>query len=280
MRRCAILLGSLCLLCAGGTSHAHQSSEPGMFTFGFSAIWLTPPRPGTPGTFLVWLNEEYPNGARAEVHVHLPAGVSLVSGDTLVVGTPDDDKALRWRIVVLCKDSTLSWITGDMRMDRGRGVFDEAEFELRCSTIPDSLPSVWSRSVREETIRGNQRYRFGGLFLVPIDGPQRVTELDLLLPGGARAEVLRTSRLRVASMPKLLGGGERPDTISFGAFVKPNGRARGIEFWGMQRSPQVATLRSAIEKEVVAHWRFKPARFHGVPVDDWVLVRAPVRVRR
>jgi hypothetical protein len=66
-----------------------------------------------------------------------------------------------------------------MRVVERSGAVEESEFELVCSTTPAHLGSGRSKAIREECIRDGQRYRYGGMFLVPIDSSQHVVQMDL-----------------------------------------------------------------------------------------------------
>ena len=253
----------MCILAWG-----HTSPGEGVPWYGFGAGWMDPPRPGHAGQFRVSFVSGYGDSGEAVVRLHIPAGVELISGDSVRVGNPGRD-GMRWEVRVRCESVAPCYIRGTMFYERGPLGTEEAEFTLPCSAVPESLGNLNSRTVRAEVFRNGQRYRYGGTYLVHIDSSERVVERDLTR-SGSRAHVLTSSEVMTASLPASV-----QDTVNCVVFVKPDGSVRAFRVLGTKAVD--ASLRALIETELRTHWEFAPATVSGRPVDDWAEVSVLVR---
>ena len=129
-----------------------------------------------------------------------------------------------------------------------------------------------SVAVRQEHLRGGQRYRYGGQYLVPIDGREDFVERDIDARTG-RPKVLE----RVAAVDSL-GQGSRSSMVAFVVFIDSQGKIRGARPLGAaaRDNRMIALARQALEL-----WRFAPAVTRtGRPVTDWIEVQVEVRPSR
>ncbi len=228
----------------------------------FFAAWDKPPVVGQAISFVIhW---DVTPSVPGEIHVHLPAGVALVSGDTAYVG-PAGPGGRQWRLTVIRTDSTTEPIRAELAASLDSMEREELEVELSCN-----LATPWrnlrpSHTVREELVREGQRYRYGGSVLVPIDSSARVTELDL--------ERAHTRARAVPGRGVTSQSVQVSDTLRCIVVVRGSGAIRAVRFAGS--AP--LWLRGPVEAELHRSWRFVPATFHGRGIDDWVTVDVPLR---
>lgn len=256
-----------CLTCfVTGLVGAHVSTE-GAPPFAFYAGWVERPSGMTPGKLVVVWNGVYPDTASGWARLQLPSGVHLVSGDTLATGRPHGE-GFRWEVSVRCDDAEPRYIRGVMWVDDHSQRVDEAEFDLKCSNTPDSMKADYSVARREECIVGGQRFRYGGMFRVPIDAPEYLVEKDIE-DNGAHPDVESTAELTDQRISSAV------DTVTCVVFVRPNGTVRDVRtLGGAAMDTQVL---AAVQDGVAARWRFRPARVKNISVDDWLLIRVPLR---
>lgn len=141
---------------------------------------------------------------------------------------------------------------------------DEGEFVLPLEVKAETVLVGGSQTIRTEHVRGTQRYRYGGEYLVPIDGPEYIMQGD------------------IANKPKILQRQSAVDSLSrsasavrvpFVVFIDRAGRLRDARLRGGSRNAQLERL----AREALQRWTFAPAVTRaGQPVDDWLEVRVEV----
>jgi hypothetical protein len=245
---------------------AHVGLE-GDAPFTFFAGWLERPNGAAPGRFVVVWNGLFPDTASGWARLRLPPGVHLVSGDTIITGRPHGE-GLRWVVGIRCDDAAPSYIRGAMWVDDHSRRVDESEFDLKCSNVPDSLPADYSLERRAECVIAGQRFRYAGMFRVPIDGPEYVVE----------EEIERSGAHPVAEfMPEIMDQhlATAVDTVTCIIFVRPSGGVREVRIMPtMGIDDRTSTL---VRDGVLSQWRFRPARIKNTAYDDWLMIRVPLR---
>lgn len=238
----------------------------GVPPFAFSAWFLEAPRVGHEGRLRVLVGGTYQDTAKAEARIHLPAGMILTSGDTVlaVSGAADPD----WVIGLRAAAPGRYEIRGELRVDDMAGGIDEGEWVLPVDVRRDTTLVGSSVAVREERIRGRQRYRYGGPYLVPIDAPEHVIEREIDQRNG-KPKVLE----HVAAVDSLgLTSGSM--SLRFVLFIDSKGSLREARpIGGGSRDARI----TAAAREALGRWRFAPATTTaGRAVNDWIEVRVEI----
>lgn len=246
-------------------SHAHASKGlEGTPPVSFSASTRDSVRLGEPVRIRIWFSGLFPDSAQVRVRVQLPAGLALMAGDTARVGRARNIRGT-WTIDVLPTSSDTFVIAGFSSVDFGRSV---VELDWQLPLVANAgRRRLNSQAVREEMVRGVQRYRYGGFYLVPIDSAEVVTQQEISNQGTRPRPIETTQGLDAT--------GALTDTVDVQvvAFVNRSGLvidarpAKGKT--GGERGMATALL-------TVRTWRFEPARVRGRTVNDWIEV--PVRV--
>jgi hypothetical protein len=257
------------IVCLGLTGHVPlaRAQLDGKPHYNFYAFWREPPRPGIAGKIVLGLGGAYEDSIAGVARIHLPHGVELVSGDTLVRGFVGGE-GLRWTINVRCESRTPLWITGEMSVNNQFLGVDEAEWKLKCVAAPESLEKPYSEEVRSELVRRGQRFRHGGLVLVPIDSSERVTQDELEELGEKAHALTSVSLLNRDMQPATV------DTIPCIAFIRSNGSLMAMRLLGKRRDDPL--LASLIENGLREKWSFKPSTLRGRRYNDWILLRVPL----
>lgn len=233
--------------------------------FRFYAFWRDVPRLGEMGRVLVHFGGAYGDSMIGRATVHLPAGVELVQGDTLVDGFPA--RELEWTLQLRVVAPGEQTICGVMSVDRQFFGVDEAEFDLQYFTGDSASKKRLSRPARAELVRRGQRFRYGSTYLVPIDSSERVTQEDLDRVGSPRV-------LQQAPAADSLGVLGARDSVGCIVFVKKDGTVRDIRI--IDKHERIPGLRGLIQRALIRDWRFEPVRWEGRPMDSWVFVRVPI----
>ncbi len=251
----ALMLSLLALPAAGSV---------GLERFEFFA-WFTrsPARPGQTGTLRVSMRGDYADSVRGEARIVLPAGIRLVAGDTLHRARPTGPEA-EWELVIQPLVVGRHEVRAYLRIeDLGHNV-DEGEFVLPLEVKTDTVLVGGSQTIRTEFVHGNQRYRYGGEYLVPIDGPEYIMQGDI----ASKPRILQRQ-----SAVDSLGRTASAVRLPFVVFVDRQGRLRDARLRGGSRNAQLEQL----AKETLQRWTFAPAVTRaGQPVDDWLEVRVEV----
>jgi len=176
----------------------------------------------------------------------------------------------RWRIVVRPTRPGLYVVRGTLTIDAGeeRGV-DETEFVLPLEVRPDTVVYARApRATRFENVRGGQRYRYAGRYLVPIDTTEALLEEEI-------DQKPKPTHQEIALCPACPG--PLPALVPMVVMVGSDGTVRESRYLELDEEgtldpASVAAARGALEK-----WRFEPARSRNRPVADYTVVRVPVR---
>ena len=229
------------------------------------AAWFTraPGRIGQSGTLRVSMRGDYADSVRGEARIVIPSGIALVAGDTLHRARPTGPEA-EWEIVIRALAVGRHEIRGYVRIEDLAHNIDEGEFVLPLEVRTDTVLVGGSQTIRMEFIHGNQRYRYGGEYLVPIDGPEYIVPGDI----ASKPRILERQ-----SAVDSLGRSASAVRIPFVVFIDRQGRLRDARLRGGSRNAQLEKLAS----EALYRWTFAPAMTKsGQPVDDWLEVRVEV----
>jgi hypothetical protein len=260
--RCAwVCIAVILILAPRGTEAVAREGE-GQGPFGLSAAFLDEPRVGMPVRLWVTMRGRYDTTATGVARLQLPRGVELVSGDTLFRGHPGgSDNA--WTLVIRAKESGRLEIQASVAI-RADTVTDEGDMLLAFEAATDTAIVEWPRLTRSETVRGGQRYRYGGRFLVPIDGPEKFTQRDIDR-AGQRAK--GPARVEIACETC---SAQEPHLVPMVAIVGADGRL--VDARVRSRGVQLSDDLVAAATRAVANAQFQPGRFAGIAVADWVLL--------
>lgn len=244
---------------AGGAYVGQEGAE----RFAFGAWVMGAPRLGQPITLRVTMRGEYADTVTGLARVSLPAGAQLVSGDTLRRAHPARGDA-EWEIRFLPALVGRHEIHGVLRIEDVGGPVDESEFVLPLEVKTDTVLVGGSQTIRTEHVRGRQRYRYGGEYLVPIDGPEYITQGDIMSkPRILQRQSAVDSLSRSASVVR----------VPFVVFIDRQGRLRDARLRGGSRN----TLLERLARQALQRWTFAPAMTKaGHPVDDWLEVGVDV----
>jgi hypothetical protein len=208
----------------------------------------------------------YDSTVVAAVELHTAGTIEWLGGDSVLAAYPGRGGGGRWRMRVRCGDGGDGRVRGLMTIAVADSVRDEGEFELPCSDTVGVLYGEHSRYVRLETVRGRQRYRYGGLFLVPIDSSRALVQEDVEVPGGVPM-VVHGSVIAIEEV--ILA-----DTVTCVAFLGDDGVVRDLRVLGVEEGN--AALGAEILNALQAAGPLPASRAFGVPVEDWRILRIPV----
>ncbi len=221
---------------------------------------------------LVTTGGHYPSDVLGRGTLRLGPGLKLLRGELTHTGHPSfswrGEVDRDWYVEVLAVDLGSTEIRALLRVEAGEGRVDEMEIVLPIKVAQDSIDFGTVKTVRAETIRGRQRFRYGGDFLVPIDAPEEIAPGDIV----ERATAVLQAQAICEECPS--GNREMP----FVVFVGRDGRIRSSRFLEERRGAPGATpemVQSA--KAALQKWTFTPGRTRSGPVVDWVVVLVPVR---
>jgi hypothetical protein len=237
--------------------------------FVLEARFSEPPRVGLPvklGLMLLDFAGYPPDSSTVEARLILPQGWEVISGDTTYRG-PIPRGELHWSLTVRPAHPGRYEIRRSVRIERGRFGVDEGEWKQGIDVRQDTTIVSRSEPARLETVRRGQRYRYGYLFLVPIDGPEEFTQDNLTDRASA-----------VAGPPAICSACSTgdPTTVRWAVLTDRNGAILDVRLCDQvdPESPVATTTRQALRK-----WTFVPGRYRGRSVADWVIVKVPVARR-
>lgn len=203
--------------------------------------------------------------ANAEVHVRLPKGWKLVSGDTVIRGVISRDE-LRWPLVVrVGKPGRHQVFVRAVALVGGERK-DETDMRIDLYVGAEATKCVGSGMTRVETIRAGQRYRYARLCLVPIEAPEPFIQNELNGPRGNRAVPIRRFSVVCAQCTPA----ERAP-VQTRVIVDQSGRVMSVEV-----KDRLSRELTALVEEAALKWRFKPATMDGIPVRDHAFIRVQV----
>lgn len=239
----------------------------GMTPFGFGIEFVGRPDAGGTIGLRVILTGQYDSTAVGEARLVLSPGLECVAGDTLfrsrVTSDPRDIRSLVLRV----RGNGAHTVRGILAVTGPNIGRDEAEVEAAITVLPDTVIVGACRQVRLEHIRGGQRYRYAGSYLVPIDDPENVTQDDIL-EAGQRARAVQQATAKCTKCPTTTA-----ESMAWVVFLGANGHlmdARPLDA-SKQDPDLVEAARAALDK-----WSFEPTRIRGKAVNDWLIVRVPI----
>jgi len=274
----ASLSAALIVLSLGAPSARANPGAEGEPAFGISGYFKSPPRLNAPSLLLVrvWGEDAYDRLVTSVARVSVPEGIEVVSGDTVSV----DHVSRRSRrhagrvLQIMIRPVTPGTyvIRGSLEIDAGaeRGA-DETDFLLPIDVRPDTV--IYARAphaTRFENVRGGQRYRYGGRYLVPIDSTEALLEDEI-------TEKPKPLTQEAAVCPGCAV--PLPTVVPFVAMVGSDGRLRESRFLDLEEQGTIASDVVAAASGALARWTFEPARAGVRAVADYVVVRVPVRGR-
>jgi len=208
--------------------------------------------------------------ARADVTVILPPEFQIIEGRLSrkdlrvdVSARREDDQS--WRLRVRARKRGDYVIHARMRIQDGP-VRDESEWDTKVhvsdTTLVEMPSEIWSE--REE---GGKRYRYGGRYMVLMDGdyprPLRIDQepVPVVRPEGHCAGCASADSLTI---PVAVTVG-RKGTVTW--IVRP-------EVSVSLDARVIAAAEAAVRK-----WRFQPATAQGVSVAEWAIAHVVVRTK-
>lgn len=245
-------------------ARASWMAQRGQPPFAFGASYVEEPMFGQPIRLRITCSGLYDASASSEVHIEVPPGIEVVEGETSRVLSPLRDDS--WFLTLRPIRPGRFAVHGTMRTTSASHV-DEAEFQLPIRVTGSRIVAELSRVTREERIVDGQRYRYAFEYLVPISGPQMVTQ-DAIEAENGKPQVLDA---RAATCPECRL--ETPISVLMRVLVDERGRASEPEYVGPDPDLSPAVIEAA--KAAAKDWRFRPAHAQGITTPD----RAVVEVR-
>lgn len=269
------LLGAavVTLALTGGADASTPSLGEGSPDFSVSAQPLRydqPYRASDPIDILVSMSVmPYEKKRRAKTRVRLGPDLAWLAGDSVRIADLSGREAVeRWTVTIRSLKDGNTELRAAMSVG---GPENLKEMDIALPILVDKGIVTFGtvRVLRTEAVRGKQRYRYGGRYLVPIDGPEEVTTAEI-----TRGPVVLKSVTAEC--------GECPDTLSrtlpFVVFVKSNGMIHSKRFLGDEGGAG-GTIPAMIQSAETAleHWKFAPARTPTRSIAHWMFVRVPVQ---
>lgn len=277
-RVAACLSTALAALFVGAPLAGANPGAEGEPAFGISGYFKFPPRINEPSPLLVrvWGEDAYDGPVTSIARISVPEGIEVVSGDTVSVAHVSRRSRkhagrvfqIMIRPVRVGSYVIRGWLGIEAGEERGS---DETDFLLPIEVRPDTVIYARApRATRFETVRGGQRYRYGGRYLVPIDSTEALLEDEI------------TEKPKPLTQEAALCAGcaaPLPTVVPFVVMVGRDGRLHDSRFLDMDEQGTMDPDVVAAASGALARWTFEPARVDGRPVADYVVVRVPVRGR-
>ena len=211
-------------------------------------------------------------GPSGTVHVSIPSGLSLISGDTAYTspvraGTPAHRLKLR------ASRSGAFEIRASAEIGAAPGELDLCETSLMVVVAGKTLRPGGNIIHRMECVRNGRRYRVAGWYLVPMDEGDVFDDVEFEQGG---------TPVRIKEAPASICGdcqAELPDTLHAWVMVDKAGKVTGADIGGRRDGRQQSAKLIAAVKAMLSKWSFEPARIGNRPVNDWCEVSVPVRSR-
>jgi hypothetical protein len=202
--------------------------------------------------------------------VTIGKGLEWVEGDREHAGHPSvfwkGPRDNQWSVLLRASGPCSTSVRVSMSVEADRSQVDEIEMEMAVTVNGESVTFGIPRPVREETIRNGQRFRYGGLYLVPIDGPEEVTSADIK----QGPTVVEKYPIKCPECSSQL------TEVTFVVFVGRDGRLLSTRVLDTGGKAKVSAETAKGAKEALQHWKFSPARTKSRPVAHWAFVRVPV----
>lgn len=266
-----VLLISLALLAPGKGSGSTPAFE-GIPNF---AIFMQPAEYGAPHEpfrVLISMGGDYPSDVVGTGTLRLGPGLTLVNGELVHKGHVSfswrGEVDRKWYLELRAVGPGRTEIRALLKVAVGNDRTDEMEMVLPIEVDEQSLHFGSARRARAETIRGGQRFRYGGEFLVPIDAPEEVSPTDIVEKPKA---IVRDTAICEACPPAQV-------ELPFVVLVGPDGGVRSSRLADGGREAAEATpamIQSA--QAALKRWKFTPGRTRLGPINDWVIVLVPVQ---
>jgi len=252
-----------------------EVTEPGEPGFGIELVptRLSNPIPGDSIEVIVRVG--CPRETRGLVHLSLPPGVSILAGsldrEVHPSNRSNDPRDSNYLISLRISAPGVYPVRAALKVESGDpGVWDEFEGVLELTASRDSICWRNFRPLRWERVERSQRFRYGGMHMVAIDGPQDIIPGRIDHDAEVLSKTTGTCRTCDASMV--------PRNVWLVVTVGVDGRVRWIEpRWGVGLEVSDALWDAATS--AVKRWRFRPASAAGVPVANWLKVSVPVEGR-
>jgi len=274
--RAGLRIAALTLLALFPSLSRANPGPEGEPHFGISAYFRNPPRLGEAVTLQVrvWGEDTYPVPWTSIAKISIPPGIDVVSGDTLSIKQVVKRTRLKpertFDIVVRPRVEGAYVIHGSLEVEAvdERGT-DLTDFILPVALHGDSVTYARApRTTRFENVRGGQRYRYAGPYLVPIDSTAALLEEEI----DQKPRVLSERPAECPACPAPL-----PRVVPFVAMVGSDGRVRDTRFLDIDDQGTVDPAVVGAASAALARWEFAPATAGGRPVADFLVVRVPVK---
>lgn len=273
--RATLLIVVVCAMTAFST--ACQAEEELQWVqqvpFGLS-IFASPQVPLFIDTLTIYVSasasaERGPSGV---VHVRVPKGLELISGDTTFTVSPLQRALPPHRLLVRALYPGTFEVRGTLLIATRPDMEDRIELGLPISVVGDTLIPGYRILHRIETSRGGQRFRYAGGWLLPIDGTEDfdVAEFER---HGVKTRPIQTATARCVGCPAATASSVRCLVL-----VDRNGRVKQstVLMPGQHSRTGPALVRAV--RAALAKWRFQPAVLNGRPVSDRAYVEVPVSI--
>ena len=209
-------------------------------------------------------------GRFGTVHISIPQGLTLVSGDTVFTAALSGGGP-PYRFSVRPDHPGVYEVRGVMNVVRAPGESDFSEVSLSVVVEGRTLRPMSNTIHRLETTRGGRRFRLAGPWLVPMDDRDTFDNVDFEHAGVSA---------RVVQGPSAVCPGCREGvTVAFVVVVDKMGRVIQAEAEGQQDQMPQSVKAIEAARAVLSAWRFEPARIKGKATNDWCRVSVPVTAR-
>ena len=223
-----------------------------------------------PFRVLLTMHGKNPLNALGKATVTIGKGLEWVDGDREHTGHPSmfwkGARDNQWSVRLRAPEPCSTAVRVLMSVEASPHQVDEVEMVLPVVVTGASITFGIPRPVREESIRNSQRFRYGGLYLVPIDGPEEVTPPDIK----EGPTVLEQQSVRCSQCASEL------KEIYFVVFVGRDGSLLSSRMLEPGGNAKISAETAKGAGEVLLHWKFSPARTKSGTVADWTFVRVPV----
>lgn len=204
------------------------------------------------------------HGSGGLVRVRLPRGIVLISGDTtfsVAARRVQPPAVLRLRAT---KPGTYE-VVATLSVGEAARNSDLAEVRLPLVVYADSVHGATSEVMRAETTLNGQRYRYGGLWLVPLGEDEVVSYADFAR-GGTKPKPLGPLVAHCAACPA------DADTVNMVAVIDRSGKV--IQSRPLGKPPHAEVMKAVAE--ALAKARFQPAKHDDRVITDWIHIRVPI----
>jgi hypothetical protein len=227
--------------------------------------------PKDPFRILLNMTGQGPSNALGKATVTIGKGLEWVEGDREHSGHPSmswrGSRDNQWSVRIRGTEPCLTSVRVLLSVQVDPNQVVEIEMNLPVVITGKTITFEGPRPVRMETVRNGQRFRYGGLYLVPIDVPEEVTPADIK-EGPA---VIEQQPVKCSQCPSQL------KEVSFVVFVGRDGRLLSSRMLDPGGTARISAETAKGAEEALQHWKFSPARTKkSRPVAHWTFVSVPV----